>query len=108
MASPPLLSRANQRLGEGLVEGGSERRIDLGHCHDDALLGERGHAMLADAARDDAAVMREIGIDIEGDAVKADPMAHADADGGDLLLAALALVDPDADAARAPLARHVE
>src|SRR5690242_21592153 len=64
--------------------------------------------MLAHAAGDDAAVMREVGIDIESDAVEAHPMAHAHADGGDLALAAAELGDPDADPAGPPLAVDVE
>ena len=45
------------------------------------------------------------------DAVQRHPVLHADADGGDLVLEACALVrppHPDADAVLAPLAAHVE
>src|SRR5690606_16871104 len=49
---------------------------------------------------------------IQRDAVETDPTADADADGGDLVLAQCAAgagaVDPDADAALAPLALHAE
>src|SRR5258708_33328305 len=51
-------------------------------------------ARLADPARHDAAEMAEVGIDIEADAVQAHPALHPDAYGGDLVLAALALVEP--------------
>src|SRR5690242_2843252 len=64
--------------------------------------------MLADAAGNDAAVMREVGIHIEGDAVVSDPLAHAYANGGDLALAPAAVVDPDADLPSAPLALQIE
>ena len=43
---------------------------------------------LGDAAGDDAAVMVEVGIDVQRDAVIADPAPHPDADRGDLVLAA--------------------
>src|SRR6185437_5372589 len=64
--------------------------------------------MLAHAAGVDAAVMREVGIDIESDAVEGHPMAHAHADGSDLALAAVRLGDPDADPAGPALALDVE
>ena len=44
---------------------------------------------------------REIGSDVQREAVEADPAAHPDADGTDLCLAAVTEVDPDADVARA-------
>src|SRR5258708_9591382 len=68
-------------------------------------------ARLADAARHDAAEMAEIGIDIEADAMQAYPALHPDADGGDLVLAALALVPPahpHADPVLPALAADVE
>src|SRR6185437_1722403 len=64
--------------------------------------------MLAHAAGDDAAVMREVGIDIEGDAMEGHPVAHAHADGGDLALATARLGDPDADSPGPALAVEVE
>ena len=54
--------------------------------------------MLCDAAGHNPFVMAEVGVDIDGDAVKADPAAHTDADGGDLVLAEAA-IDPDTDPA---------
>src|SRR6266436_5871535 len=68
-------------------------------------------ARLTDAARHDAAEMAEVGIDIEADAMEAYPALHPDADGGDLVLAALALVPPahpDADPVLPALAADVE
>src|SRR5437764_106559 len=55
--------------------------------------------------------MREVAVDVERDPVQADPAPHTDADGGDLVLAAFALVvppHPDPDAVPAPLARNAE
>jgi len=55
--------------------------------------------------------MREVGIDVDRQAVQRHPLLHTDADGGDLVLVAVALVGPahpDADAVFAPLAAHVE
>ena len=68
-------------------------------------------ARVGDAARHDAGEMRQVAIDIERDAVQADPALHPDADGGDLVLVAGTLVGPahpDADAILAPLAGDVE
>src|SRR6185312_1267999 len=64
--------------------------------------------MLAHAAGNDAAVMREIGIDIEGDAMEGHPTAHAHADSRDLALAAVRLGDPDADPSGSTLTLDVE
>ena len=43
--------------------------------------------MLADAAGHDAGEMREVRLDVDRDAVERHPVAHADADGGDLVFA---------------------
>ena len=72
--------------------------------------------MVRDAAGHDAVEMRQIGFDIDRDAVKADPFAHLYAVGRDLVLARGAVgqgrflgpLDPDADAAFANLALDVE
>ncbi len=69
-----------------------------------------------DAAGHDAAEMRQVGFDIERNAMEGHPAAHAHADGRDLVLGhpagkAARLVrplDPDADAALAALALDVE
>ena len=53
----------------------------------------------------------KLGLDVERDAVQRHPARDADADGGDLVLVAAALVrppHPDADAVLAPLAADVE
>src|SRR5262249_20078592 len=68
-------------------------------------------ARVADPTRHDAAEMAEVGIDIEADAMEADPALDPDADGRDLVLAALALVrpaHPDADPVLSALATDVE
>jgi len=64
--------------------------------------------MLADAAGDDSIEMAEVGIDIERDAMKGHPPANADADGGDLLFASGAAVDPNPDASLATAAVDTE
>ena len=64
--------------------------------------------MLAHAAGHDAAIMLQIGIDIERHAVQRDPMADAHADRGDLAFAAAAFIDPDADTTRATLAFDIK
>ena len=63
--------------------------------------------MLGDAAGNDAAVMLEVGIDVERHAVIGHPAPHPHADRGDLGLAG-AMLDPDADPALAPLAVDFE
>ena len=78
-----------------------------------AEIGEAGHAVarVGDAARHDAGEVRQLRLDVDGDAVQRDPALHADADRGDLVLVAVALVGPphpDADAVVAPLAVDVE
>ena len=58
-----------------------------------------------------ASKWRQVGLDIDGDAVERHPAPQPHADGGDLVLETLALVrpsHPDADAILAPLAAHVE
>src|SRR6516162_7656036 len=64
--------------------------------------------MFGDAARDDAAVMVELGIDVECDAMIGHPAPHAHADRGDLFLTTTGPRDPDTDAAVAPLTADVE
>src|SRR6185436_12018381 len=52
--------------------------------------------------------MREVGIDIQADPVKCHPSPQPHADGGDLALVSAARRHPNADAAAATLAHHVE
>ena len=63
--------------------------------------------MLADAAGHDAAEMRKVRLDVDRDAVERHPVAHADADGGDLVFA-LAAPHPHAHPVLPPLALDVE
>ena len=96
---------------EHALERVPELHVDLGHRGEDAEVGEAGHALLADAAGDDAGEVVEHRIDVERDPVERHPAADADADRGDLVLAAEALFrarDPDADPVVAPLALDVE
>ena len=59
-----------------------------------------------DAARHDPGIVREIGTDIEADAVIAHPLLQPHADGGDLVFAPVAAGHPDAHAAVAALTLH--
>src|ERR1700732_2755206 len=93
---------------ENFGESGFHRRVHLAHGNNDTLPRQRRDAMRADAAGNDATVVVEIGVDVEGDAVEAHPMPHADAERGDLVLAPTAPGDPDADATSAPLALQIE
>src|ERR1051325_2002316 len=83
-------------------------RIGVGHGDGDAEIGEAGDAMAAHAARHDPGKVRQVRRNVERDAVIGHPVADAHADGGDLVLAAVAPRHPNADAVRAPLARDAE
>ena len=96
---------------EHRLELAPQHAVDLVHGRDDAEVGEAGDALAADAARHDAGEMLEHRIDVERDAVEGHPAPHADADGGDLVLAADALLrplHPDADGVLAPAGGDVE
>src|SRR4029077_9839904 len=67
-----------------------------------------GDAVIGHAARHDAAEMIELGIDVQRDAVIADPVTHPDADRGDLVLMTAGPRDPSPDPAVAALAPDVE
>jgi hypothetical protein len=73
---------------ENALELGAQHIVDIGHRHRQAEIDQRGHAMLADAARHDAVEMGEVRLDIQRDAVERDPAPDADADRGDLILSA--------------------
>src|SRR6476620_3935048 len=63
------------------------------------------------AARHDRVEVRQIRLDVDGDAVERHPAPQPHADGGDLVFKAWSLVAPiypDADAILAPFALHVE
>ena len=70
---------------------------DLLHRHVDALLGQRRHRPVADAAGDDVlAHVRHVGGDVEGEAVHRAPAGEAHADRRDLARVGAVGVDPDA------------
>ncbi len=56
--------------------------------------------------------MRKVRFDIDGDAVKGNPFAHPDTDGGDLVLpkgpTGIGTINPDADPTLAPFPLDVE
>src|SRR5579859_333386 len=104
---------ADALFPELLDETMPQRDIDLVAGRRMAEVPQRCHAILRDSARHDAPEMGQVRIDIERNAVKRDPMAHADADRADLVLAPLTHetgtpIDPDADPPVANLARHPE
>ncbi len=85
-----LEQRAHRQAGglvKGFGEGGAQGGVDIGHRRGDAEIGERGDPVLGDAAGDDAAVMVEVGIDVERHAVIGHPAPHPHPDRGDLGLA---------------------
>src|SRR5271169_6852455 len=98
---------AGGRNRKRLRERASQCGVDLPHARGDTELGERGHAVLGDPARNDAAVMLEFGVNIERDSMISDPLTHADADRGDLFLFPRGPHDPYADAAVAPFAAYL-
>lgn len=75
---------------EHFRERALERYVQFGHCGEDAQVVQGSDAEprvrpWGDAAGDDALEMGEIGIEIDGDAVKGDPAPDANADGGDFV-----------------------
>ena len=61
-------------------------KVKVGHGDGQAKIDQTGHAVAPDAAGNDAVEMRQVGFDIDRDAVKTDPAADLDADRGDLVL----------------------
>src|SRR5947207_247899 len=95
------------KRAEHLLEASLQRRIDVGHCDGESEVGEAGDAVAAHAAGHDSREVRKVGRDVQRDAVERHPVANANADGGDLVLASAAR-HPDADAVRSALALHAE
>src|SRR5215831_3361836 len=98
---------------EQRLELAPQHGVNLGHGRRAAEVGEAGDAvaLIAHAAGHDAREVREIAVDIERDAVQRDPAFDADADRGDLVLAAGALVrsaHPHPDTILAAFAGYVE
>src|SRR5690606_13575036 len=92
-----LLQRGAEAVGEVGEEAG--RRLVPAHRPAELPL-ERGDAPVGDAAGDDEVEPAEVGVEVEGEAVHADPAAAADAEGAHLPLVAPAVgPDPDAGAA---------
>src|SRR5262249_31573109 len=87
---------------------GPQGAVGLGHGGGDAECVQAGDAVVADAAGDDAAVVAQVGVNVERDAVPTHPARDAYADRGDLRLDGVGLGDPDADAAIAALAVNAE
>src|SRR5690606_23182430 len=92
-----------------------EHRIHLRHGDGDAEVGKAGDAIGANAAWHDSGKVLQRRIDVEGDAVKGDPAADADADRGNLVGAIFAVAaifvgarHPDADCARPPFSVDIE
>src|SRR4030095_14729242 len=54
-------------------EGPAHGVVDLGHRHRHSKVDKARHAMLADTARHDAGEVRQVRLDVEADAVEADP-----------------------------------
>src|SRR6516164_10240615 len=93
---------------EDFGKGGAQHLVDLGHRRIDPEGLERGHPVLDDPARDDAAVMVELRVDVEPYTVIGHPAPHPHADRGDLVLRCTAPHHPNADPALAPLALDAE
>ena len=64
---------------------------------------QAGHAVLLYAARHNAAVMGQVGREINADTVKADPFFKPHSNGSDLFLAAVCVCHPDPDPSAPPL-----
>ena len=86
----------------------AQRGIDVPHWGCSAKSGKASHTVAADAAWHYAVVIAEIGRNIQRDSVIRHPTAHAHADGGDLVFAAVVANDPNADATLAALAANTE
>src|SRR5262249_32172430 len=97
------------RAEDGL-EGPPQGGIHVLHARRDSKRGEAcdAKARIAHPAGHDAGEMIELRIDVDAYAVKGDPMAKPHPDGGNLVLATVAVTHPDADAIGPPLAHDLE
>ena len=86
-----------------MLQGGINPR--QGHLFPEFL--EAGDAKIGDAARHDAAKMRQVGRDIERESVKRDPTLHAHSEGADLGFVG-AFADPDTDPSGRAVRRNAE
>src|SRR5690349_10261161 len=97
---PPQLQRTleeaarvpEDRGTELLLEGTPQHIVHLWHRDRNAEIDQACDPVLRHAAGNDAREMPKVRFDIEADAVKGHPAAHAYADGGDLVLGERALV----------------
>ena len=106
-------SGASATRPEDRYEGRPQRGVRVGHANVASEVREAGDAVHGDAARDDAGEMGEIGVDVQANAMEADPAPQLDADGGDLVLPgrpglARTTLDPDADPPLAHVAVDAE
>src|SRR5690606_32766823 len=74
------------RRAENFGEGSLQRKVEVGHRNRQAEVYEAGHAMVGDTAWHDTGEVLEVGLDIDGDAVEANPAPEPDADRGDFVL----------------------
>src|SRR5690606_14757433 len=100
------------RRPEAALEGGAQRDVDLRHGNELPQVLEARHALVRNAAGNDAVEMAEIRRDVERYAVEAHPTGNAHPNGSDLVLAVGSFFrapHPDPDTVSvAPLAAHVE
>src|SRR6056297_2014570 len=59
-----------------------ERDVEIGHRHRQTEIDEARHPVTLDAAGHDAVEKREVGLDVDREAVEAHPAPHPDADRG--------------------------
>src|SRR5262249_54250419 len=88
---------------EDFHKGSLQCGIDLSHRCWNLEIGKAGDTVGANAARNDAGEVREVGRDVQRNTMERHPMPDADSDGRDFVFA-IAARDPDAHAIRAPLA----
>lgn len=80
-----LAVRLHAAFGEKAGEGGFEGDVQIFQRHGQAEVHKRRHAMVADAAGDDAGKVAQVRLDIDRDAVKADPTGEFDINSCDLV-----------------------
>src|SRR6516165_201379 len=103
-----FLRPAGGRFGEGVGESGAQRCVHLRHRRGDAEPREGSYAVFGNTAGDDPAIMVELGIDIEREAVIGHPSPHAHSDRRDLFLTPARPRDPNSDAAVTTLPPDIE
>jgi len=76
-----------------------QRFVKLLKLYRDAQLGQAGHRIFADPARDDTAEMAEIRVDVNRKTMHRDPFANADSNRANLGFLSVRCVTPDTDSA---------